>query len=82
MGRCSRSGLLPPVPLGADLAIAYSPALPSAASIETTIMHAGWTFAREDVGGYRLLTHFTPRSLGGVHLPREGWQLAGKSRLR
>ena len=70
-------GLLPPVPLGADLAIAYSPALPSAASIEAAITRAGWTFAREEAGGYRLLTHFTPRSLGGEQLPRQGWQLAG-----
>ena len=70
-------GLLPRVPLGADLAIVYSRALPSAASIEAVITRAGWTFAREDAGGYRLLTHLMPRSLGGVHLPGGGWQVQG-----
>jgi hypothetical protein len=70
-------GLLPPVPLGPDLAIAYPPALPSAASIELTLARAGWSFSRGDAGGYRLLTRFTPRPLGGRRLPREGWRLSG-----
>jgi hypothetical protein len=70
-------GLLPAVSPGSDLAIAYSPALPSAASIETALARAGWTFAREDAGGYRLLTRFAPRLLGGARLSREGWRLTG-----
>jgi hypothetical protein len=70
-------GFLPAVSPGADLAIAYSPALPSAASIEAALARAGWTFAREDAGGYRLLTRFAPRPLGGARLSREGWQLTG-----
>jgi hypothetical protein len=70
-------GLLPSVTPAADLAIAYPPELPSAAGIEAAIARAGWSFTREDVGGYRLLTRFTPRPLGGVALARTGWSLSG-----
>ena len=70
-------GLLPAVAPAADLAIAYPPELPSAAGIEAAIARAGWSFIREDVGGYRLLTRFTPRPLGGVPLARTGWALSG-----
>jgi hypothetical protein len=70
-------GLLPAVPLGGDLAIAYAPGLPSAAAIEAALARAGWTFTREDAGGYRLLSRFAPRALGGVRLAREQWELAG-----
>jgi hypothetical protein len=71
-------GLLPLLPLGADLAIAYPPTLSSADSIETALTRAGWAFDREDAGGYRLLTRFAPRPLGGVRLPRQGWRLAAR----
>jgi hypothetical protein len=70
-------GLLPSVSPGPDLAIAYAPELPSATSIEAVLARAGWSFSREDIGNYRLLTRFTRRPLGGSRLAREGWRLTG-----
>ena len=58
-------GLLPSVSPGPDLAIAYAPELPSATSIEAVLARAGWSFSREDIGSYRLLTRFARRPLGG-----------------
>jgi len=76
-GTMAPPGLLPTVAPGPDLAIAYARGLASAAAIEASLTRAGWSFAREDIGGYRLLTRFTRRPLGGTRLAREGWRVAG-----
>ncbi len=76
-GTMAPPGLLPAVAPGPDLAIAYAPGLASTAAIEATLTRAGWSFAREDIDGYRLLTRFARRPLGGTRLPREGWRLGG-----
>jgi hypothetical protein len=76
-GTMAPPGLLPAVAPGPDLAIAYAPGLPSAASIEAILTRAGWSFARDDIGDYRLLTRFARRPLGGTRLAREGWRLRG-----
>jgi hypothetical protein len=76
-GTMAAPGLLPAVAPGPNLAIAYAPGLPSAAAIEASLARAGWSFAREDIGGYRLLTRFIRRPLGGTRLAREGWRVAG-----
>jgi hypothetical protein len=76
-GTMAPPGLLPALVPAPDLAIAYAPGLASAASIEAILTRAGWSFAREDVGNYRLLTRFARRPLGGTRLAREGWRLRG-----
>jgi hypothetical protein len=69
------AGLLPPVHPGPDLGIVYPPTLPSASAIEDSLTRAGWTFSRAEAAGYRVLTQFAPRPLGGVRLTRQGWRL-------
>jgi hypothetical protein len=74
-GTMAPPGLLPLIAPGPDVAIAYDPGLPSGAAIEATLARAGWRFAREDMGGYRLLTRFARRPLSGTPLARDGWRV-------
>jgi F5/8 type C domain len=59
-------------------AVVYPADLPSGETIAETLRRAGWRFADETLGGYRVLTEFTRPPLPGSPLTPRGWRITGE----